>query len=374
MIKRKLLSVITSRLFSGKVIIITGPRQSGKTTLARAVAEESKVRYKWFNADEPDVRMWLAAPTSTQLRQLFGDSKLVVIDEAQRIGGIGLTLKLAVDNFPEIQVIATGSSALDLAGGLSEHLTGRKWEYVLYPLSFSELSGNSSVIEETRKLEQRIIYGSYPDIVNNPGNEPELLSNLINSYLFKDVLSLDQVRKPALLEKILIALAFQTGSEVSYNELGKLTGADNQTIERYIDLLQKVYVIFSLPSFSRNMRNELKKSKKFYFWDTGIRNGLIRNTNPLALRNDTGALWENYIISERLKHLHYSRIFLNSYFWRTTQQQEIDLIEEKDGSIMAYEFKWSENMKNKFPTSFLKAYPGSTTKCISRKNFTEFIS
>jgi hypothetical protein len=374
MINRKLLPVITSKLFSGKVIIITGPRQSGKTTLAKAIADGSKVRYKWFNADEPDVRMWFDAPTSTQIRQLFGDSKLIFIDEAQRISGIGLTLKLAVDNFPEIQVIATGSSALDLAGGLSEHLTGRKWEYVLYPLSFSELSENSSVVEEKRKLEQRIIYGCYPDVVNNPGNETELLSNMINSYLFKDILSLDQVRKPALLEKILIALAFQTGSEVSYNEIGRLTGADNQTVERYIDLLQKVYVIFGLPSFSRNMRNELKKSKKFYFWDTGIRNGLIRNTNPLALRNDTGSLWENFIIAERMKHLHYSRIFSNCYFWRTTQQQEIDLIEERDGAIMAYEFKWAEKQKTKFPGSFLKAYPDSKTESINRSNFINFIT
>jgi uncharacterized protein len=373
MINRRLLPVINSRLFSGKVIIITGPRQSGKTTLAKAIASGSSIKYKWFNADEPDVRVWFNSPTSTQLKQLFGDSKLIIIDEAQRIPGIGITLKLAVDNFPEIQVVATGSSALDLAGGLSEHLTGRKWEYVLYPLSFPELCDNASVIEETRKLEQRMIYGYYPDIVNNPGNETELLSNLINSYLFKDILSLDQVRKPALLEKILTALAFQIGSEVSNNEIGRLVGADNQTIERYIDLLQKVYVIFTLPSFSRNMRNELKKSKKVYFWDTGIRNGLIRNFNPLPLRNDEGMLWENFIIAERLKHLHYSRKFTNCYFWRTTQQQEVDLIEESNGILRAYEFKWTEKKQRKFPNSFLKAYPDSKTAFISRENFTQFI-
>jgi hypothetical protein len=230
------------------------------------------------------------------------------------------------------------------------------------------------MVEERRKLEQRMVYGYYPDIVNNPGNETELLSNLINSYLFKDILSLEQLRKPALLEKILVALSFQTGSEVSYHEIGRRVGADNQTIERYIDLLQKVYVIYVIPSFSRNLRNELKKSKKIYFWDNGIRNGLIRNFNPLALRNDTGALWENFIITERMKYLHYSRIPSNFYFWRTKSQQEIDLIEERDGKLWGYEFKWSGKTVRSFPADFLKAYPDSITECITPENLAGFIT
>ena len=240
-------ATIKSEMFGRKVIIITGPRQTGKTTMARGIAEGSGVKFKWFNADEPDVRAWLTNPTSTQLRSLFGDVKLVIIDEAQRILNIGITLKLAVENIPDVQVIATGSSALELAGGINEPLTGRKWEYSLYPLSFKELSLNSSLMDEKRLLEHRMVFGYYPEVVNNPGREVDLLNSLTSSYLFKDILSLEQVRKPALVEKLLQALAFQIGSEVSFNELGRIVGADNQTIERYIDLLQKVYVIYTLP-------------------------------------------------------------------------------------------------------------------------------
>jgi hypothetical protein len=373
MIKRTISTSIKSEMFGGKVIIITGPRQVGKTTLAKEISEESNVRSKWFNADEPDVRSRLTDPTSTQLKQMYGDAELVIIDEAQRIRNIGITLKLSVENMPRIQVIATGSSALELAGGINEPLTGRKWDFMLYPFSYQELLQNSSATEERRLLEHRMIYGYYPEIVNNPGREQILLNNLVNSYLFKDILSLEQVRKPSLIEKILQALAFQVGSEVSYNELGKIAGADNQTVERYIDLLQKVYVIYQLTSFSRNLRNELKKSRKVYFWDNGVRNCLINNFNPLSLRNDTGALWENFLVTERRKYLQYHRIYSNSYFWRTAQQQEIDYLEEGNGRINAYEFKWSETKKIKIPKTFQTAYPESTVKVISREDFTDFI-
>ncbi len=373
MIKRTISTSIKSEMFGGKVIIITGPRQVGKTTLAKEISEESNVRSKWFNADEPEVRSRLTDPTSTQLKQMYGDAELVIIDEAQRIRNIGITLKLSVENMPRIQVIATGSSALELAGGINEPLTGRKWDFMLYPFSYQELLQNSSATEERRLLEHRMIYGYYPEIVNNPGREQILLNNLVNSYLFKDILSLEQVRKPSLIEKILQALAFQVGSEVSYNELGKNAGADNQTVERYIDLLQKVYVIYQLTSFSRNLRNELKKSRKVYFWDNGVRNCLINNFNPLSLRNDTGALWENFLVTERRKYLQYHRIYSNSYFWRTAQQQEIDYLEEGNGRINAYEFKWSETKKIKIPKTFQTAYPESTVKVISREDFTDFI-
>jgi len=306
-------------------------------------------------------------------KHLFGNARLIAIDEAQRITNIGIMLKLAVENIPKVQVIATGSSALELAGGINEPLTGRKWEYSLYPLAYKELCQHISPIEEKRLLEHRMIYGYYPEIVNSPGREPELLNNLINSYLFKDILTLEQVRKPALVEKILQLLAFQTGSEVSFNEIVKMTRADNQTVERYVDLLQKVYVVYSIHSFSRNLRNELKKSRKIYFWDNGIRNSLIRNFNSLSLRNDTGALWENFLVTERLKSLHYSKVSSGCYFWRTAGQQEIDYIEESGGIIHGYEFKWSDRSKTRIPKSFILAYPNSKVEIITKKNFTDFL-
>jgi len=373
MITRKLLYSINDAMFSGKVIIITGPRQVGKTTLAHAVADGSGVDYKWFNADEPDVRSWLTNPTSTRLRQLFGSSRLVIIDEAQRITNIGITLKLAAENIPEAQVIATGSSSLELAGGMNEPLTGRKKEFTLFPLSFGELCADRSLIEERRLLEQRMVFGYYPEVVNNPGRETEILNSLTESYLYKDILSLEQVRKPLLVEKIVQALAFQTGSEVSFNEVGRTVGADNQTVERYVDLLEKVFVVFSVRSFSRNLRNELKKSRKIYFYDNGIRNSIIRNFNPLMLRNDSGALWENFLVTERMKHLHYRGINYGKYFWRTSSQQEIDYIEEKDGSISGFEFSWTERKKKKIPATFLNAYPESKTEIITRENYTDFL-
>jgi predicted AAA+ superfamily ATPase len=374
MIERSIESSVLSDFNSGKVIIITGSRQTGKTTLAGEIARRSGLKYKWFNADEPDVRSWLTDPTSTELKQLFGDASLVVIDEAQRILNIGITLKLAVENIPAVQVIATGSSALELTGNINEPLTGRKREYILYPFSFQELARDTTKIEERRLLERRMIFGLYPEVVNNPGKEEKILNSLADSYLFKDILSLEKIRKPALLEKIILALALQTGSEVSFNKIGRMVGADNQTVERYIDLLRKVYVVFSLSSFSRNLRNELKKSTKIYFWDNGIRNMLIKNFNPLSLRNDTGALWENYLITERMKYLQYSMKYVSSYFWRTSQQQEIDYVEIRDGIIHAFEFQWSRKERLRVPKTFLSAYPESTFEILTRDNYTDFLT
>jgi uncharacterized protein len=373
MIKRLLASVIKAGMFGGKVIILTGPRQVGKTTLARILAENSGSPYKWFNADEPDVRAVFTDITSTRLRDIFGAARLIVIDEAQRIFNIGITLKLAVDNFPEIQVLATGSSALELAGGINEPLTGRKWEFTLFPLSFAEMAMNKTREEEHRLLEHRLVYGYYPDVINHPGNEKNILVELISSYLYKDFLSLEQVRKPALVEKLLLTLAFQVGSEVSYHELGQLIGADNETVERYINLLEKIYVIFTLGAFSRNLRNEIKRNRKIYFWDNGVRNALISNFNPTNIRNDTGALWDNFLIVERLKNLHYQKIHCNKYFWRTSQQQEIDYVEERGGKLYVYEFKYSVTSKARIPNIFLSAYPGSEPMIVTRDNYFLFI-
>jgi len=373
MIKRDLENIIKERLYKGKVIIVMGPRQVGKTTLLKVIVENTKIDYLWLNGDEPDVREILTNTTSTNLKHITGDKRLIVIDEAQRIENIGLTVKLLVDQFPEKQLLLTGSSSLELANTIKEPLTGRKYEYLMFPVSYSELANYSSYIEEARLLEHRLVFGQYPDVVMNPGNEKEILFQLASSYLYKDVFMYETIKKPALLEKLLQALALQLGNEVSYYELASLIGIDPATVEKYIDLLEKAFVLFKLPSFSRNMRNEIKKSRKIYFYDTGIRNAIIKNFSPIELRNDVGSLWENYLIVERIKNNHYNLNYSNYYFWRTHAQQEIDFIEEKDGKLFGYEFKWNPKKKIKFPKSFAINYPNAETKGIAKNNYQEFL-
>lgn len=374
MIERNILPSLKERLFNGKVIVITGARQVGKTTLLKQLSTEmAENEVLSLNCDEPDICLLLQNLSSTELKALVGKYKIVLIDEAQRVENIGLTLKLMVDNLPEIQIIATGSSAFDLRNKLNEPLTGRKYEFHLYPFSTSELLQHTSLIEERRMLEQRIIYGMYPDVINHPSDGLRLLRELSNSYLFKDILSYKDIRRPDELNKLLTALALQIGSEVSYAELGRTLGIDKETVERYLDLLEKVFVIFRLSSFTRNIRNELKKSKKVYFYDNGVRNAILNNFSPLALRTDVGALWENFIISERRKFNEYNGNYVNSYFWRTITQQEIDLIEEKDGILHAFEIKWNENKKSRLPASFATAYPQHSFDVISPENYLEYI-
>lgn len=320
-----------------------------------------------------DRRLRLSNPTSTQLATDIANAELIFIDEAQRVKNIGLTLKLIVDNFPKKQIIVTGSSALELSDSITEPLTGRKYEYNMFPFSSEELIDDHGNIEEHRLLEHRIIYGSYPDVVNFPGEERETLTNLTNSYLYKDIFAFQDVRKPEIIEQLLQALALQIGSEVSFNELGKLLGLNSQTIQRYIDLLEKSYVIFHLRSYSKNLRNELKKSRKIYFYDNGIRNAILGDFKQLNLRNDTGALWENYLISERKKHNTYSLFYGKSYFWRTQQQQEIDYIEDIDGVLNTYEFKWSNSKHPKLTDTFTKNYPNHTYNVINPDNYQLFI-
>ncbi len=375
MVIRALKEKITNSCFKGKVILILGARQVGKTTLLKEVVKELTVAHSWLNADEADILEALTnAVTSTQLRQIIGQNKqLVVIDEAQQIPDIGKKLKLIHDTFPEIQIIATGSSSFDLQNKTSEPLTGRKITFQLFPLSFKEIAENSSLIEAKRLLDSRLIYGFYPDVVKNPGNEKKILIELAQSYLYKDILQLDFIRKPTHIEKLLRALAFQVGSEVNFHELAQIVGnIDTATVEKYLDLLEKAFVIFKLPAFSRNLRNEIKKGKKYYFYDTGIRNVLISNFSIPEMRQDKGALWENFLISERMKENQYVGRHVNSFFWRTHDNAEIDYIEEEDGILKAFEFKWKVQ-KVKFPSSFLDAYPDNETNLISKSNFEGFV-
>ncbi|GAA4465668.1 ATP-binding protein [Nibrella saemangeumensis] len=373
MIRRIVSGAIQENFFKKKAILLLGPRQVGKTTLLRQLAETGSSGVLYLNCDEPDVREDLQNTTSTALRVLLGDKQVVFIDEAQRVPGIGLTLKLLVDQFPDVQVIATGSSALELAGGVQESLAGRKFEYHLYPLSTAEMVAHTSRRDEQRLLEQRLIYGLYPEIVNHPAESARRLLELVDGTLYKDALALQDVRKPAVLQKLLVALALQVGSEISYYELGQTVGTDPVTVERYITLLEQSYVLFQVGALSRNLRNELKKSKKVYFYDNGIRNALIKNFNPLALRNDSGALWENFMISERIKFNHYAGLRPNYYFWRTHAQQEIDWIEEANGQLLAIEFKWNAKAKARIPNTFLQAYPDATPVGITPENYLQFL-
>jgi len=372
MIERSLKQLIEANLNTGKAIIILGARQTGKTTLLKQLFSNNE-GVIWLNGDEPDTIALFDNPSSTLLDKSFAGHSIVVIDEAQRIQNIGLKLKLITDQITTLQVIATGSSAFELSNKINEPLTGRKWEFNLYPFSFDELVKHNGLLNEKRLLTHRLIYGCYPEVVVTPGNEKQLLKQLSDSYLFKDILMWEQIKKPEKLINLLRAIALQLGSEVSYNELGNLIGLDNQTTEKYIRLLEKTFVIFKLPAFSRNLRKELKRGRKIYFYDNGIRNALIANFSLPELRSDIGALWENYLISERIKYLQYNNVWANSYFWRTQDQQEIDYIEERDGVLYAWEFKWNTNKRVKLSKTFMETYPNHQFSVINPGNYEDFL-
>lgn len=374
MVARTIQKDIERDLFKKKIIFLVGPRQVGKTTLLKEVLKNSTEKSLWLNADESDIKQQLeSASTSTQLLQLFGSANLIVIDEAQQVANIGLKLKLVIDTHPDLQIIATGSSAFELLQKSNEPLTGRKKEYHLYPICFSEMVQHTTQLEEKRLLETRLIYGSYPEVLNNPGNEKVVLKEIANSYLYKDLLRYEGINKSSVIDKLLLALALQIGSEVSYNELARTLGNINSaTIEKYIDLLEKSFVVFRLNALSRNLRNEIKKTKKIYFYDNGIRNAIINNFNPLELRNDKGALWENFLMAERLKRNSYTRHFCNTYFWRTFDQAEVDYIEEYGGTLHLYEFKWKAK-QTKMPQSLLDSYPIGGSEVVDTTNYNQFI-
>lgn len=374
-IKRTIQNNIEKSLFKGKIVIIYGARQVGKTTLVREIQKKYSDHSNdsiYLNCDEIDIRQALTDKTSTEIKAFLGNNKLAIIDEAQRVKNIGITLKLIADNFPSIQVIATGSSSLDLSNEIAEPLTGRKYEFHLYPFALEELKSVYKEIEISRLIERRIIFGMYPEIALNDSDAFKNLKNITDSYLYKDILQYQNIKNPEVLNKLLQALALQIGNEVSYNELSNTVGIDKKTVSNYIQLLEKSFVIFKLQPFSRNLRTELKKLRKIYFYDTGIRNALINNFNPLNLRQDVGALWENFMISERIKYNNNYEQIKNIYFWRTHNQKEIDYLEESGGVLNGYEFKWEKNKFSK-PKEFLETYKNSSIELINKKNYQNFV-
>lgn len=370
---RECFGEIEERLFRGKVLVLYGARQVGKTTIAKELLRRHPEKSLYLTGDEPDVREAFANKPFAQIRRFLGDRKLIVLDEAQRIEDIGITLKLLVDEWPELQVVATGSSSFELGSSLREPLTGRKFEFWVPPLTIRELSSHHGQLEERRLLEHRVLYGTYPEVAMLGGTEGrERLMELASSYLHRDLLSFRSIRNPGLLEKLIQALALQIGQEVSMTELAGLVGIDKNTVADYLRILQQAFVVFLLTPFARNRRNELKKMSKVYFWDTGIRNAVLGNFQPLDLRPDKGNLWENFLIAERMKNNANARRDARSHFWRTATQQEIDYLEEENGILEAFEIK-SNPVKWKPPATFLESYPGTRCTQVNKENWESFL-
>ncbi len=373
MIEREQRQRIETFIGRGKAIIIYGARQVGKSTLLHSLFD-NRDGVLWMNGDDLDIQRLFEDITSTRLRTIIGNNRWLIIDEAQRIRDIGLRLKLVTDQMPDVQVIATGSSSFQLAAGVQESLTGRKREFLMLPLSYQEMASHSGLLDEHRMIPHRMVYGFYPEVVTSPGEEREVLQELSDSYLYKDILALENINKSDKVVKLLQALAYQIGEQVSFNEVGQLVGLDPKTVEKYVGILEQNYVIFRLASFSRNLRNELKKSRKIYFWDLGIRNAVISNFQMVESRTDTGALWENFVIAERLKMLNNRHITASSRFWRTQQQNEIDYIEEREGHLQAAEMKWNiSKAKVKEPDTFKRSYPDAGFKVITPDNVDDFL-
>lgn len=375
MIKRAIEERILNALAKKKVVTIMGPRQVGKSTLAGAmIPKDAKVLE--INGDNTDVQTMFVDVDESKMKVLIGNNNFLLVDEAQKIGNVGNMLKIVAEKFNDIKVIVTGSSAFKLAAAVNESLTGRKREFRLYPLSFKKMADDTSALEESRMIDHRLVYGYYPEVVTSPSDEKEVLKELIDSYLYKDVMEENDIAKPDKLVKLVQALAFQIGSTVSANELSGLVGVDAKTIERYIDILEKSYIIFTLPSYAKNQRNELKFARKLYFWDMGIRNGVIGNMAPVSLRSpeELGHMWENFLIAERIKRNDYAgRIFVQHYFWRTQQKKEVDLIEIEDGMMTGFEIKRKEGKRVGAPASFTAAYPDAHFECITPTDLMSFL-
>jgi predicted AAA+ superfamily ATPase len=372
-IKRTIQERILQRMHKNKAILIFGARQTGKSTLSEALIQKQEESSLSLNGDDSDVRALFQEANATKLRAIIGNHKIVLIDEAQRIQDIGLAIKIIVDQIKNVQVIATGSSSFDLASKINESLTGRKYEFQLFPFSFGEMVSHHGLLEEKRMIDHRMLYGYYPEVVTHPGEEEERLKLLASSYLYKDLLMLDKINKPAMLEKLLQALAWEVGSEVSLDEISRLLAIDRKTVEKYIDLLEKAFVIFQVPAFSQNVRTEIRKGKKIYFCDCGIRNAVINHFQPVVMRPDKGALWENFVMAERLKFLRNQGKDTKLHFWRTTQQQEIDLIESDAEKLNAIEIKYNPAVKAKFSSTFTGAYPHAQLINVNSTNIESFL-
>jgi uncharacterized protein len=376
-IHRNATNLVEKSLTPGKVIVLYGPRQVGKTTLIRILMEKSKNKIRYINTDELIYRDVLSSQNVKQLSDMIGNVDLIIIDEAQRIENIGLNLKLIVDNFPDLMVVATGSASFDLANKISEPLTGRKLTFALYPVSYSELQKTLGHIEARNQLERWLIWGGYPEIVTTGDifQRERLIGELVTSYLYRDILELEDIRQSSKLVDLLRLLAFQIGSEVSISKLASRLAINYRTVQRYLDLLQKVFVIYKVQGFSRNLRKEISKNARFYFYDNGVRNALINNFNELRLRDDIGQLWENYLMIERLKANQVAGRFVNTFFWRTYDQKEIDCIEERRGKLFGFEFKYRGGGSRKATKQeFLETYPGAKLETITTENFESFLT
>ena len=372
MIPRDVSELFKNDINKHKALVLLGARQVGKTTLLRALSKDWE-NMLWLTGDELETQKMFENPTITRFKAEFSDVQFLIIDEAQRLPNVGLGLKIITDYLPHIQLLVTGSSAFELSNYLNESLMGRTFEYRLYPVSFTEMANYHTLRNEKQLLLYRMVYGYYPDVVMNPQDAKKILQNLIQNFLYKDMLLLEGVKKPDKIVKLLQALAFQVGNQVSYNELGRTVGMNTATVEKYITLLEQSFVLFRLGSFARNLRAELSKSRKIYFYDNGIRNALIGNFATIETRADTGALWENFLISERLKLLHNNERWVQRFFWRTTEQQEVDYVEEEDGVLRAFEFKWNMTSKVKVSKTFSRAYPNSIISIITPDNYGSFI-
>jgi len=376
-IPRLLLPLLQESLLPGKVVALYGPRQVGKTTLVLDLIERSPYRARYISADELLYREALSSQSRQTLGELLGDAELLVIDEAQRVPNIGLNLKILVDSFPHARILATGSASFDLANKISEPLTGRQLTFHLYPVSYPELSAAFGSLEARAQLERWLVWGGYPAIVTaeTPQLRQRLLNELVGAYLYRDLLEWEGLRRADKIADLLRLLAFQIGQEVSVAELAASLALNRQTVERYLDLLEKVFVIFRVGGFSRNLRKEVTKNARYYFYDNGVRNSLIQNFNPLHLRNDVGQLWENFLVVERRKANQMRGRMVNAYFWRTYDQKEIDYLEESGGRLEGYEFKWQETaLRRAVRDEFLRAYPDASLTVIHRENFTDFLS
>jgi predicted AAA+ superfamily ATPase len=372
MISRRIAQIILDELFLNKAIVILGARQVGKSTLLKSIFSERK-DVLWLDAENPDVHLIFENANAKRLELFFEKNKIIIIDEAQKIENIGSKLKLITDHIPNIQVIATGSSSFELRNKLNEPLTGRKFEHKLFPLSFTEMKNHFGLLEETRMLPHRLIYGCYPEVVTSQNNVEKTLKLLSDSYLYKDILLFNGIRKPEKMQELLKALAWKIGAEVNYNELGTTIGLKSETVEDYIHLLEQSFVIYRLNSYHTNQRNEIKKGKKVYFTDLGIRNAIINDFSVFETRKDKGNLFENYIVNELIKESEYNETFENFYFWRTTDQKEVDLLIEKNGQLKAYEIKWNAKAKAKIPLSFSNRYSNFTFEIINSENYYEFL-